>query len=121
MVRIALSFLGTPYRLGGADPATGFDCSGYVRYVLAQFSIDLPRTVAEQYQVGQDIAIKNLRPGDLVFFKTNGSTVSHVGFSIGSGPTAEFVHAPISGGVVRIEHLDSGYWSARLVGVKRMN
>ena len=110
----ALGFRGVPYRLGGSDPS-GFDCSGLVWYVFAQHGLALPRTVADQYRIGRKT--NSLEPGDLVFFRTEGRGVSHVGMSIGGG---EFVHAPNSRGEVRVESLASEYWWRRFAGARRL-
>lgn len=112
----ALGLRGVPYRLGGSDPTTGFDCSGFVRYVFAaQWA--LPRTVAEQFSIGRAIPRSAIAPGDLVFFSTVSAGPSHVGIALAGG---EFIHAPVSGGVVRIERLDAAYWRARFVGARRL-
>jgi cell wall-associated NlpC family hydrolase len=111
----ALSLRGIPYRNGGADPA-GFDCSGLVRYVFAQHGVTMPRTVAEQFQAGEPVHGEYL-PGDLVFFTTVAPGPSHVGISLGGD---EFVHAPSSSGVVRVERLSAPYWASRFVGVRRL-
>lgn len=111
----ALSLRGVPYRNGGADPA-GFDCSGFVRYVFAQHGVTMPRTVTEQYHAGEPVHGDYL-PGDLIFFSTVAPGPSHVGISLGGD---EFVHAPSSAGVVRVERLSAPYWSSRLVGVRRL-
>ena len=115
---IALSYQGVPYRNGGADPADGFDCSGFVWYVFARHGISVPRTVAEQFRVGMTVDRGDLHPGDLVFFNTTGASPSHVGISIGG---EQFVHAPSSTGEVRVERLGSSYWSGRIVGVRRID
>jgi cell wall-associated NlpC family hydrolase len=112
----ALDFRGTPYRNGGADPA-GFDCSGFVWYVFAQHGLALPRTVQDQYRVGDNVPIVDLRPGDLVFFSTTVPGPSHVGIVIGGD---SFVHAPSSTGVVRVERLSAPYWSSRFLGARRI-
>lgn len=111
----ALGLRGAPYRNGGNDPS-GFDCSGFVWYVFAQHGIGLPRTVTEQFQSGNEIDAKALQPGDLVFFRTTGGSVSHVGMAIGGD---EFVHAPSSRGEVRVERLTSTYWQPRFAGARR--
>ncbi|MEP6915814.1 MAG: C40 family peptidase [Acidobacteriota bacterium] len=113
----ALALRGAPYRNGGSDPA-GFDCSGFVWYVFAQHGVQVPRTVASQYQAGTDVGSHDVRAGDLVFFNTTGGGPSHVGISIGGD---EFVHAPSSAGLVRVERLGAPYWSTRFVGAKRLN
>jgi cell wall-associated NlpC family hydrolase len=114
----ALSFVGTPYRLGGDTPADGFDCSGLVRYALAQQGIDVPRTVTEQYVVGRPVAQHDLQPGDLVFFSTIGPGATHVGIVLEGA--SHFVHAPNESGDVRVERFDTAYWRARFVGARRV-
>jgi len=109
--------LGVPYRFGGAEPSTGFDCSGLVRYVFEAHQVDMPRTVGEQYVRGIQVAVRDVRPGDLLFFSTTGPGPTHVGIALGNG---QFIHAPASNGVVRIEHYDMPYWHDRLVGARRV-
>ena len=115
----AMGFRGVPYRSGGTDP-TGFDCSGLVQYVFAQYGVAVPRLVEQQYEYGDKIDPSDLRPGDLIFFNTKwwGHGASHVAISIGGD---SFVHAPNSTGVVRVETLGSSYWGARYVGARRIN
>jgi cell wall-associated NlpC family hydrolase len=119
IAQFALGFEGVPYRLGGSDPA-GFDCSGLVQYVFAQYGIDVPRVVEDQYDVGKKIRPSDIKPGDLMFFntKSRGSGASHVAIAIGRD---SFVHAPNSTGVVRVETLASTYWGARYVGARRVS
>jgi cell wall-associated NlpC family hydrolase len=119
LAQFAMGFRGIPYRLGGADP-TGFDCSGLVQYVFAQYGIAVPRIVEEQYEIGDKIKPRDIRPGDLIFFNTKrwGGGASHVGISIGDD---SFVHAPNSTGVVRVETLGSSYWGSRYVGARRIS
>lgn len=112
----ALALRGAPYRNGGSDPS-GFDCSGFTQYVFAQYGVSLPRGVREQYQLGKPVDAQDLAPGDLVFFSTTDPGASHVAIVIGSD---QFVHAPSSAGVVRVERLRSSYWSQRYVGARRM-
>jgi peptidoglycan DL-endopeptidase LytF len=111
----ALELRGVPYRNGGADP-NGFDCSGFVWYVFGQYGLRLPRTVPEQFRAGRP-APGTPQPGDLVFFSTVTRGPSHVGIALGGD---EFVHAPSSSGVVRVERLSSSYWSSRYLGAKRL-
>jgi cell wall-associated NlpC family hydrolase len=113
----ALSLRGAPYRNGGADPA-GFDCSGFVHYVFGQHGKKLPRDVRQQYGVGQEVDVNALEPGDLLFFTTVAPGASHVGISVGGD---QFVHAPSTSGVVRVENLSAQYWANRFVGAKRLN
>jgi peptidoglycan DL-endopeptidase CwlO len=112
----ALSFRGTPYRNGGADPS-GFDCSGFVYYVFAQHGMGVPRTVLEQSRAGRPVPQDQLEPGDLLFFSTVSAGPSHVAIAIGGD---EFVHAPSSVGQVRVERLSAAYWASRFVGARRV-
>ena len=116
LISTALSFRGIPYRNGGSDPS-GFDCSGFVQYVYAVHGTGLPRDVRNQYRIGREIDRKDVKAGDLVFFETVSRGASHVGLAIGRD---EFVHAPSSRGVVRVEHLSSSYWASRFVGARRV-
>ena len=116
IVATALGLQGTPYRLGGANP-TGFDCSGLVQYVFDQHGIPMPRVTAQQFEVGQQVDMVDLRPGDLVFFSTIARGPSHVGIAVGGGA---FVHAPNSRGWVRTERLDNSYWRQHFIGAKRV-
>jgi cell wall-associated NlpC family hydrolase len=113
---MALGLQGVRYRLGGEEPAGGFDCSGLVRYVFQHHQLEMPRTVAEQYSVGRRVNTRDIRPGDLLFFSTTGRGATHVGIAIGEG---EFVHAPGTGAVVRTDRYDAPYWRERVVGVRR--
>lgn len=113
----ALSYRGVPYRFGGTDPASGFDCSGFIHYVLAKHQLDVPRTTSEQFRLGQRVKREDIRPGDLVFFSTIAPGASHVGLAISA---TEFVHAPATSGVVRVESLQSTYWRPRFVGARRL-
>ncbi len=105
------------YKRGGREPSTGFDCSGFVRYVFRQgIGADLPNTSAAQFSAGQKIARNDLRSGDLVFFRTAGKRISHVGIYVGDG---EFIHAPSSGKRVSVSRLAEPYWSHHFAGAKR--
>ena len=99
---------------GGSSPS-GFDCSGFTRYVYSAAGIDLPRSADEQYGVGYSISMANLQPGDLVFFSTYDSGISHVGIYIGNH---QFINAASDG--VSISDMDSSYWAARYIGAKRV-
>ena len=114
----AISLVGTPYRYGGNTPAGGFDCSGLVNYVYRDMlDLRLPRTSRElaAYQ-GPRIPEDRLAVADLVFFGSGGG-VSHVGIYVGEG---RFVHAPSTGGTVRLDRLDGPYWRDRYSGAKRV-
>lgn len=112
----ALEMVGKPYRYSGSTPA-GFDCSGFTQYVFAQHGIALPREVRDQFHVGVPVEAADLSAGDLLFFATTEPGASHVAILIGSD---EFVHAPSSTGVVRVERLGSSYWSQRFLGARRV-
>lgn len=114
----AIGLVGVPYRWGGNTPQGGFDCSGLVVYVARRAQgLQLPRTVAEMSRFGQEVAIEERLPGDLVFFNTSGHPFSHVGIYVGQN---RFVHAPNEGGTVRIDSLISGYWGPRLTVFRRL-
>lgn len=121
MVITAMKFLGVPYRRGGTDETTGFDCSGFTRHVFEMsLGLVLPRRADEQASAKGMLAIdrNELRPGDLVFFNTLRRTFSHVGIYIGDG---KFIHAPRAGGRVRVEDMSIAYWSARFTGARRVD
>jgi len=114
----AIGLVGTPYRYGGNTPEGGFDCSGLVAYVYRDMlDLRLPRTSRELAQVqGPRIDPKRLATADLVFFGSRGN-VTHVGIYVGEG---RFVHAPSTGGTVRLDHLDGPYWRDNYSGARRV-
>lgn len=114
----AISLVGTPYRYGGNTPEGGFDCSGLVNYVFSDMlDVRLPRTsrALADYQ-GPKVPPHQLATADLVFFGSGGN-VTHVGIYVGEG---RFVHAPSTGGTVRLDHLDGHYWRDHYSGAKRV-
>lgn len=113
----ALALVGTPYRYGGNTPAGGFDCSGLVGYVFRESAgLSLPRSTRELAGVrARTIERKHLTAGDLVFFGSR--TPSHVGIYVGDG---RFVHAPSSGGTVRMDRLDASYWKGAYLYARRV-
>lgn len=114
----AVGLVGVPYRYGGNNPKAGFDCSGLIGYVyLKSANIKLPRTIQEMSSKGKNIGDQAPAPGDLVFFNTTGDKYSHAGIYVGKG---RFVHAPSSGGTVRLEQIESPYWSNRFTEVRRL-
>lgn len=115
IINTAQNQLGIRYTWGGTS-RHGFDCSGFVQYVFAKNNFNLPRTAREQWQVGDKVSRSELTPGDLIFFKTRNSRVSHVGIYKGDN---EFIHASSAGGKIRTNELD-GYYAAHYVGARRI-
>ena len=116
LVDAALKLRGIPYRNGGSDP-NGFDCSGFTQYVFAQYHVALPREVRTQYDAGVPVPADRIVRGDLVFFSTTEPGPSHVGIALDED---QFVHAPSSNGVVRVELRHSAYWASRFIGARRV-
>ena len=112
LVRMALTYLGAPYRWGGLTPA-GFDCSGFVKYVHARVGIAIPHNVAAQYRYGTPVSRDQLEPGDLVFF----DHLRHNGIYVGRGL---FIHATKTGDSVRMSNLDERWYKTRWVGGRRL-
>jgi cell wall-associated NlpC family hydrolase len=115
MIDGALSMLGQPYRFGGAAPG-GFDCSGLVFYAAAGAGIRVPRTAAEQLEFGAPVARKNLQPGDLIFMHLKRKEL-HVAIALDN---QLFVHAPSSGGHVRIDSLIASPYAQAFIGARRV-
>jgi cell wall-associated NlpC family hydrolase len=116
-VEQALSFLGTPYRMGGVS-RSGIDCSGLVGLIFNSEGFTLPRTAAEQFRIGTPVDLESLRAGDLVFFaNTYRRGISHVGIYIGDG---RFVHAENRRRGVVVSRLGESYYQARFVGGRRL-
>jgi cell wall-associated NlpC family hydrolase len=112
VVTYARHLLGIRYSYGGTSPRSGFDCSGFTRFVFAHFGVALPHYSVAQFNLGRRVARRSLKPGDLVFFDGLG----HVGIYIGRG---RFIHAPHTGTRVSVEPL-RGWYSARFVGARRV-
>lgn len=113
----AQKYLGIPYVYGGASPS-GFDCSGFVYYVLNQLGYSSYRTPADQYKQGTYVEKSDLQVGDIVFFAgTYASGISHVGIYAGNG---QFIHSPNSRSTVSYSDLTSGYWAQHYYGARRM-
>jgi cell wall-associated NlpC family hydrolase len=114
----AVALTGTPYKFGGTSPDTGFDCSGFVRYVFQQATnLTLPHGARAISQIGKSIPVDQLQPGDLVFYNTLKSAFSHVGIYIGDN---RFIHAPSDGGGVHIVNMQDEYWVKRFNGARRI-
>ena len=112
----ALGLVGTPYRYGGNTPDSGFDCSGLIGYVYkSRAGVAPPRTVAQLGEFGQAVDSSELRTGDLVIFGA-GRSPSHAGIYVGEG---RFVHAPSTGGTVRLDQLASNYWAKQRASFRR--
>ncbi|HEU4708666.1 MAG TPA: C40 family peptidase [Methylophilaceae bacterium] len=115
----ALSLTGIKYTYGGESPETGFDCSGFVRYVFQQAeNLTLPHGARALSQLGQRIPMDQLQPGDLVFFNTLKSAFSHVGIYIGN---KRFIHAPSAGGDIHVVSMEDEYWAKRYNGARRID
>ncbi len=114
----ALSLVGTPYLYGGESPQTGFDCSGFVRFIYRDaLGVILARTAQAQSGFGEVLHRReHLALGDLVFF-SEGSAISHVGLYVGEG---RFVHAPRTGKTVQLSSLSTGYWAQRFALARRV-
>lgn len=118
LVTQAIGLIGIRYVRGGSDPDRGLDCSGLVQLVFKQaWDRDLPRTSKEISQVGERVDAADLQPGDLVFYNTLRRGFSHVGIYLGD---SKFIHAPSSGGKVRIESMNLAYWKKRFNGARRI-
>ena len=114
----AIGLVGTPYRYGGNTPESGFDCSGLVDYVFRDVAgVALPRTAQDISAIDAPrVPRKQLDSGDVVLFG-NGDRINHVGIYVGRG---RFVHAPNSGGTVRLDYLDAPYWNEHFSGALRI-
>ncbi len=120
----ALHMIGVRYQWGGNTPASGMDCSGFVKYVFQHAAdVTLPRKAVQMSRVGHAVPIHQLKPGDLVFFNTHNNrltksrAVSHVGIYIGNN---QFIHSPRTGKTIRVDKLGNRYWKQRYTGAKRI-
>jgi cell wall-associated NlpC family hydrolase len=118
MLGKALDLIGIRYRRGGTSPETGFDCSGFVNHVFREgLGLYLPHNAKQISKEGEVVSKNDLQPGDLVFFNTMRRAFSHVGIYLGDN---KFVHAPRSGGAVRVEDMNESYWKKRFNGARRI-
>jgi cell wall-associated NlpC family hydrolase len=115
VIKIAKSYIGTPYRWGGVSP-NGFDCSGFVYYSHKKAGITLPRSAAEMFKKGRPVSKSNLKPGDLIFFHTYNRGASHVAIYIGN---SQFIHSEDGRGV-SINSFNNCYWKSRYLGARRI-
>jgi cell wall-associated NlpC family hydrolase len=112
----AVGLVGTPYRYAGNTPDSGFDCSGLIGHVYQTAAgVVPPRTVSNLQGWGQPVFNRNVRSGDLILFAQN-DVVTHAGIYVGDG---RFVHAPSTGGEVRLDYLNSKYWASQQVAFRR--
>jgi len=112
-VQFARRLVGVPYRWAGDSPQTGFDCSGFVRFVYAHFGLRIPHSSYADFGLGVSVPRQSLRPGDLVFF----DGVGHVGMYVGDG---RFIHAPHSGSSVQVTSLNEPWYRASYDGARRL-
>lgn len=113
----AATLVGTPYRLGGASPIEGFDCSGLVHFTFREAGMYVPRTTDALRHAARPVKAAELRAGDLLFFNLEGKRNSHVGIYVGDGT---FVHAPSTGKDVRRDSLSSPFWRKQLSELRRL-
>jgi cell wall-associated NlpC family hydrolase len=116
LISYAYNFIGKPY-VWGAEGPRSFDCSGFTKYVYNAFGVDLPHYTGSQIGEGSSVSRKNLKQGDLVFFNTDGSSVSHVGIYVGDG---EFIHASSGSHKVTVSNLGQSYYNSAYVGARRI-
>lgn len=115
---IARQHLGVRYRSGGASPASGFDCSGFVYWVFSRYGVSVPRDSVRQSRAGQEIAKGDLLPGDIIIFRiANTPNGRHSAIYLGDG---RFIHSPSAGSRVRIERLDADYWKRHYMTARRV-
>ena len=114
VLKYASTLIGVPYAAGGMS-SRGFDCSGYVKYVYDHFGIDLPRTAAGQYNMGQKVSSAEAKPGDFVAFRSGGH-ISHIGIYLGNG---KFISATSSRGIA-VDPVHGSYWGDKFLGFSRL-
>lgn len=119
LAMFAMGLIGAVYRPGGDTPQQGMDCSGFVRYVYHEVAgMKLPHNAAAMSRISTVISRADLKPGDLVFFKTMKKAFTHVGIYLGDN---QFIHASSSRtGAVMISSLDESYWAHRYDGARRV-
>ncbi|MDR1397595.1 MAG: C40 family peptidase [Desulfarculales bacterium] len=116
IIHTAYSQLGQTYKRGGSSPGSGFDCSGFTSWVFAMTGVKIPRTSREQFGKGINISQEDLRPGDMVFFRS-GRNISHVGIYVEKG---YFIHSPNKNSEITISNLKSSGWLRTYAGARRL-
>lgn len=124
IIGFAKKFLGTPYHYAGSTPS-GFDCSGFIYYVMGNFGLQLTRSSYGLAEFGETVKLADIRPGDLMFFKgrnVNSTRVGHVALVVEVTPDAiRFIHASTSRGVVIDNFKTSKYYIPRFIKAKRLD
>lgn len=119
LIEVGKEYTGTPYRMGGliknGEPVA-FDCSLFTKHVYAALGVELPRTSKAQAKAGEKVERGNISQGDLLFFRTNGKSISHVAIYVGDG---KMIHASSNHGVT-ISDMNSSYWKKRFVTARRV-
>jgi cell wall-associated NlpC family hydrolase len=119
LVEIGKEYIGAPYRMGGlvknVEPVA-FDCSLFTQHVYAALGVELPRTSKAQSNAGEKVDRGSISQGDLLFFRTNGKSISHVAIYVGNG---KMIHASSNHGVT-ITDMNSSYWKKRFVTARRV-
>lgn len=116
VLKTAFSQVGKPYRYGGSKPETGFDCSGFVKWVYSQYNIGLPRSSGDMMAAGTSISRKDLKPGDLVFFGKK-KRITHVGIYTGGN---KYIHSPRAGKTIQESSLDDRAGGEYYAGARRL-
>lgn len=124
IISYAKEFLGTPYKYAGTSPI-GFDCSGFIYYVLGNFGFNITRTSYGMAEFGETVKLAQVKPGDLLFFKgrnLNSKTVGHVALVVENGDEViKMIHASTSRGVVIDVFTNSSYYVPRFLKAKRLD
>lgn len=116
VLKTAMSQYGVDYEYGEADPGDGFDCSGLIWWSYRQHGIKVPRRTVEQRRAGWSVSRKNIRQGDIAVFRIGRSQL-HTGLVVDKN---RFLHAPSSGGYIRVDSLNDAYWKKRILGFRRI-
>lgn len=114
LVELSEQYIGTKYKYGGISPKTGFDCSGFTKYIFNQKNIILPHSSQAQSKLGKKIKLKNVKQGDLIFFK-NRRKIDHVGIVVSNTKNhLIIIHSTTSAGVKKDDIYTSKYWKKKI-------